>query len=1136
MNVGEGGVPPARLLPLDIDVGVKLAGREIYDRFARNGNDYGPAFRGLQSAIVGEETAETEWAVPADVVEGAWRVLALDYAVQTLGLTRLEGRSTYLLAEIERAYLGDSSPRGGTVTSTVVSSAPGHLTGDVDVLDRDGELVHALRGVKLSLVAPRKTKAVEGASTVSIASTFTADPVAPSVEFWARHLGWDVEVVISPYGQLFQEMLDPSSTLSRGSQSFALIRVEDLGRDRPTSTPTGPELPTELATHTLADGRTIAHLNDYETEYLEREIFIDQAYLRNGIEISDGDVIVDVGANIGMFSLFAANQASDLRIFAYEPSPVVFPILAANLARHVPGATAIKAGVAQCAGEAELTFYPRSSVFSGFSTDSTNDEAALRAIVRNTLTERLTSTGGEVEALVDELMVDRLRAQGHLCRLESLTDLIERFDLDQIGLLKVDAEKSERGILAGIADEHWPKIRQIVVEVHDQDGEGIDDVCEVLTERGFALSIEEEQLLTDSGLYNIFGVRPGAATATGQTRQRLDRGPVDAAIDDLVASVQAFTDGGRQLQVVFCPPTSTSAEDRAWLDAAETGAIARLGDIAGCSVTASAEVIDRYPVANLHDEVGDRLGHIPYTQEAFAALGTSVARALHQSITPRAKVVVLDCDNTIWGGAVGELGPQGVAIDARHRVLQEWAHELSESGVLVCLCSKNDEDDVKAVFDSRPDMVLSWDEIVTHRVNWLPKSSNIRDMASALDLGIDSFVFIDDNPVEIAEVRSALPPVTSLLLPEDGDELAPWLAHLWSFDNSTTTAEDAKRTQMYREAATRSQFRDETMSLQEFIDGLDLSITIEPLSSSTLARASQLTYRTNQFNTTTERRTEAELEALEGSDVDLVSLTDRFGDYGTIGLIVHRAEGARLLVDSFMLSCRVLGRGVEHRVVAHLGRLARSRGQATVAIRFRPSDRNSPVAQFLSSLDDTPGVDDHGDRWYELTADAAAESTYDASSAMAAADEVARRAFTIDRPAPSAALEAVASELRSMADVARLALTRMKVPRPALDRAYVAPRNDLEASICSLWSDLLSLEQVGVTDPFFDLGGTSLLAVEMIARLHDEMGIEVAVVDLYEAGTVEAMSQLISGNDTIAERVGSSRDRGQARRKRRNRR
>jgi malonyl CoA-acyl carrier protein transacylase len=273
--------------------------------------------------------------------------------------------------------------------------------------------------------------------------------------------------------------------------------------------------------------------------------------------------------------------------------------------------------------------------------------------------------------------------------------------------------------------------------------------------------------------------------------------------------------------------------------------------------------------------------------------------------------------------------------------------------VLVCLCSKNEEPDVWRVFDTRPELGLRRDRVVAAMINWLPKSQNLRTLAGRLNLGLDSFVFLDDNPVECAEVRANCPEVLTIEWPHDSDRALRLLDHIWEFDPGRSTKEDARRTELYKEEFRRQEARAETLTFEDFIKSLGLEVDFAPLSPDDLRRSAQLTLRTNQFNFTTIRREEADLQALVAAgrhEIRTVRVRDRFGDYGLVGLVIAERGADAWALDTFLLSCRVLGRGVEHQILADLGTMAATAGAASVTLRLETTARNTPARAFLESV------------------------------------------------------------------------------------------------------------------------------------------------------------------------------------------
>lgn len=250
-------------------------------------------------------------------------------------------------------------------------------------------------------------------------------------------------------------------------------------------------------------------------------------------------------------------------------------------------------------------------------------------------------------------------------------------------------------------------------------------------------------------------------------------------------------------------------------------------------------------------------------------------------------------------------------------------------------------------------MPLKRKHLIATRINWQSKSSNLQSLAKELRLGLDSFIFVDDNPIECAEVETYCPDVFTLELPENPETIPHFLKHIWAFDHVEMTEEDRKRTERYQQNLEREQFREASLSFADFLQELELKVRIAELRTEQLPRVSQLTRRTNQFNFTTIRRSEGEIQALcmtQGYECLVVDVSDRFGDYGLVGVVLFAAKADLLQVDSFLLSCRVLGRGVEHQMVSRLGEIARRRGLSEVHISFSPSERNQPALDFLEQI------------------------------------------------------------------------------------------------------------------------------------------------------------------------------------------
>lgn len=565
---------------------------------------------------------------------------------------------------------------------------------------------------------------------------------------------------------------------------------------------------------------------------------------------------------------------------------------------------------------------------------------------------------------------------------------------------------------------------------------------------------------------------------------------------------------------VLAPTPSAAAEVRGSLVAASASLAEGLRTTPGAIVLGSADV-DPLCAVERFDLVADALAHIPYTDDYFAALALAITRRIHLLLVPAHKVLVLDCDNTIWRGVVGEEGPQGVGLDPAFLAVQRFAVAAQEKGTLVCLASKNVEADVIEVLNTRPDMLLKADHIVAHRVNWEPKVGNLRSLARELNLGLDAFVFIDDNPVECGQVLEALPEVVTLQLPEAAADVACFLDHLWAFDKASVTQEDARRTAMYRENAARDNLEAGVVDIGEFLAALQLVIEIDAPAEAEWPRVAQLTQRTNQFNFTTVRRTEAEMRALPaaGSRVLAVQVRDRFGDYGLVGMVIAEVRGRELQVDTFVLSCRVLGRGVEHAALARLGEMAVSLGLEAVRLPYRKTAKNEPARAFANSVV-AAHAQGHGDSFdYLIPAAAAAAISHrageDAEEVVEARRADAKKAAKLSTTAGvtgrSARYFRLATELTSGPAVLR-ALRAGTTRRRDLTGEPVPARTATERSLLLLWEEVLGIQGLGIDDDFFALGGSSLQAARMFADLSNRRGAALPLTTILEAPTVAALA------------------------------
>ncbi len=348
------------------------------------------------------------------------------------------------------------------------------------------------------------------------------------------------------------------------------------------------------------------------------------------------------------------------------------------------------------------------------------------------------------------------------------------------------------------------------------------------------------------------------------------------------------------------------------------------------------------------------LGGLRFSQIGEKAIVREMRRIRNAFAGLRKKLLALDLDNTLWGGVVGEDGVGGIDLaptgtGSRFYDFQKRIKDLADMGVLLAIVSKNNPQDALDAIRNHPHMPLREDDFVAVKANWLPKPQNLKDLAATLNIGLDSFVFLDDSPVEREAVRASLSEVTVPDFPADTSTLEPFITELSReyFLLPRTTREDAEKTAMYRSEAKREDEKSRFDSLDSFLESLQMELTLRPLSGNDIPRAAQLTQKTNQFNVTTRRYTEADLARMSQDPswfIRIGSLKDRFGDFGQILLLIAHIETPEATVDTFLMSCRAMGRGVEETALNVFEDQLRDAGVERLFARYVPTQKNAPVA------------------------------------------------------------------------------------------------------------------------------------------------------------------------------------------------
>lgn len=350
---------------------------------------------------------------------------------------------------------------------------------------------------------------------------------------------------------------------------------------------------------------------------------------------------------------------------------------------------------------------------------------------------------------------------------------------------------------------------------------------------------------------------------------------------------------------------------------------------------------------------------MPFSLEALPHLAeqtVNMITALRGSIK---KCVIVDLDNTLWGGVIGDDGLDGIEIGElgtghAFSEFQLYLKELKRRGIILAVCSKNNEDTAKLPFEKHPEMVLRLDDFALFVANWQDKASNIRFIQQTLNIGMDSIVFLDDNPFERGVVRSLIPDITVPELPDDPALYLSYIRSLDLFETASFSSADADRTEQYRQEADRSALVAKFTSYDEYLRALEMSAQAAPFDKFHYPRIAQLTQRSNQFNLRTVRYTESEIESVANDDNHITRyycLHDKYGDYGLISVVImDKREDSSLFISEWLMSCRVLKRGMEEFIVNDIIRTASQCGCTKVIGEYIPSPKNAMVADLYERM------------------------------------------------------------------------------------------------------------------------------------------------------------------------------------------
>jgi len=401
-------------------------------------------------------------------------------------------------------------------------------------------------------------------------------------------------------------------------------------------------------------------------------------------------------------------------------------------------------------------------------------------------------------------------------------------------------------------------------------------------------------------------------------------------------------------------------------------------DVAGLAETVG--------LADWHDTHLWNMAKFSFSDEAIPLYADHVARTVAAIRGKSRKVLILDLDNTVWGGVIGDDGLEGIKLaqgdpqGEAHLEVQRLALNLRQRGILLAVSSKNTDEVARGPFEKHPEMLLKLEHIAVFQANWNDKATNIQAIAQELSLGLDAMVFLDDNPVERGLVRKLLPQVAVPELPEEPAYYARTLAAGGYFEAVSVSGEDLKRALLYQDNAKRAELQKQVGGVDAYLASLDMAITFQPFDATGRARIVQLINKSNQYNLTTRRYTDPEvLEAENDPDVFTlqVRLADIFGDNGMISVVICRPGAlGEWQIDTWLMSCRVLGRKVENMVLREILKHARAAGMGKLIGTYRPTDRNKLVVDHYAKLGfKKTGDDDAGITRWELLVEGAEPET-----------------------------------------------------------------------------------------------------------------------------------------------------------------
>lgn len=571
--------------------------------------------------------------------------------------------------------------------------------------------------------------------------------------------------------------------------------------------------------------------------------------------------------------------------------------------------------------------------------------------------------------------------------------------------------------------------------------------------------------------------------------------------------------------------------------------ITKLEQLKNVKIIDFSEMENYYQVETVNDTFRDKEAHIPYTQEYFASMGTTIARTMLAGKGWPFKVVVVDCDNTLWSGCCGE---GEVIVSPPYIGFQKKLLELRRSGMLLALCSKNDEENVWKVFENNPNMVLQKTDITVWEINWEPKSANISKIANTLNLGMNSFIFIDDSPNECLDVIKYCPQVLTLQLPEEKYILS-FTYHVWAFDKLQSTYEDDIRNAFHESEKVRNNQKAISLSKKEFLEKLALAIYFYPSDKEEEERIVQLAWRTNQFNSANLRWDLGQVRDLMRNPAYCcwsVFIKDVFGDYGLTGFLLTSQQDSRLCIHAMCLSCRVLGKEIEDAILCILRKYCENSGLKHMEFFYNESSKNTMVRRFFIEKGAQEIYESAANSTFLLDTDNIAMPEhkisliydfYSRQPLITPPKKGARAAFTKfhlpwepdvkvrtnDLPYVWQHVEATNTnehkahylplKLTSAASLVMAISKKGEDNLSCYDKDYPGDLSEIEVFVIQSYQLILNKQCCTAQDDFFGMGGDSIKAMELVYEVKKGFGIEVPLKVIFQHPVVADFAKYLHG-------------------------